>query len=308
MTRVMMNVTASPQNGSCRSSVLVEGTASPVASALMFALGVLGNLAALLLLEVRRRKERRRRQHQQNQRRSLFHVLVTALVFTDLAGTCSISPLVQAAHGLDTTLLGMSHAACQYFGFAMTFFSLVTLSLLFAMALERYLSIGFPYLYGRHVSLRCGYVTIPCIYALCALFCSMPFLGFGGYVQYCPGTWCFIDMNPSQTEHRVFANVYATAMLLMVVSVVACNGFVAYNLVQMYRRRTLNCGSVVLRNRKDRKHFSLSEEMEYLILLIFMTAIFVLCSLPLMVRTPNVHPVLNPNPPGDGTHNLLAFG
>ncbi|XP_062863365.1 prostaglandin E receptor 2a (subtype EP2) isoform X2 [Trichomycterus rosablanca] len=282
----MSNVTESLQNGSCRNSLIVEGSASPVVSALMFALGVLGNLTALLLLEVRRRKERSRKQHEQHQRRSLFHVLVTALVLTDLAGTCMISPLVQAAHALDTTLFGMSNAACQYFGFAMTFFSLVTLSLLLAMALERYLSIGFPYLYGRHVSLRCGYVTIPCIYALCALFCFMPFFDIGSYVQYCPGTWCFIDMNPSKSKHRVFANVYATVILLMVVSVVACNCFVAYHLVLMYRRRTVNCGAVVMRNRKDRRHFSLSEEMEYLILLIFMTAIFVICSLPLMILGP----------------------
>ncbi|MCJ8737160.1 hypothetical protein PDJAM_G00020870 [Pangasius djambal] len=272
-------------NETCHNTRNVEINASPVISALMFAAGVLGNAAALLLIEVRRRKERGRKQHEHH-RRTLFHVLVTALVVTDLAGTCLVSPLVQAAHALNTTLTAMSdnRSACHYFGFAMTFFSLATLSLLLAMALERYLSIGYPYLYGRRVSTRCGYVAIPCMYALCALFCCMPFAGFGSYVQYCPGTWCFIDMNPEKSADRVFANVYATVMLLMVLAIAACNCFVAYHLVLMYRRRTVNRGTSVTRSRKDRRPFSLSQEVEYLILLVIMTVIFVICSLPLMIR------------------------
>ncbi|XP_060789632.1 prostaglandin E receptor 2a (subtype EP2) [Neoarius graeffei] len=271
----------------CHDTQTVGINASPVISALMFAAGVLGNAAALVLLEVRRRKERSRKQHEHH-RRTLFHVLVSALVVTDLAGTCLISPLVQAAHALNTSLIAMSASentsACHYFGFAMTFFSLATLSLLLAMALERYLSIGYPYLYGRRVSTRCGYVAIPCVYALCALFCCMPFFGFGRYVQYCPSTWCFIDMSPADRANQVFANVYATVMLLMVLAITACNCFVGYHLVLMYRRRAASRGTSSTRSWKERRPFSLSQEVEYLILLVIMTVIFVICSLPLMIR------------------------
>ncbi|KAK1792903.1 hypothetical protein P4O66_001632 [Electrophorus voltai] len=246
----------------------------------MFAAGVLGNLFALVLLEVRHRKE------QSRQRQSLFHVLVTALVVTDLMGTCLVSPIVQAAHALNTTLMGMSDdgAVCSYFGFSMTLFSLTTLSILLAMAVERSVSIGYPYLYGRHVTKRCGYITIPSIYLLCTVFCSMPFAGFGHYVQYCPGTWCFIDMNPAEKKYRVFANIYATVMLLIVILIVVCNCFVVYHLILMYKRRKINRRSVMTRSKKERRHFSLAEEVEYLILLVIMTIIFVICSMPLMIR------------------------
>lgn len=270
------------KNDSCREINHVQYNASPKVSAFMFAAGVLGNATALLLLQLRRRKERSRKQHE-HRRLTLLHVLVTALVLTDLTGTCMVSPVVQTAHALNTTLIAMSWGACQYFGFTMTFFSLATLSLLLAMALERYLSIGYPYLYGRRVSTRCGYVAIPCIYALWALFCCLPFFGFGSYVQYCPGTWCFIDMNPRDRADRVFANVYATVMLLLVLAVAACNCFVAYHLVLMYRRRTVSRGGSVTRSRKERRSFSLSQEVEHLIILVIMTVIFVICSLPLMV-------------------------
>ncbi|XP_030644058.1 prostaglandin E receptor 2a (subtype EP2) [Chanos chanos] len=267
------------ENDTCHYRVTVE-SGSPVNSALMFAAGVVGNVVALILLEIRRRKERSR------QRLSLFHVMVTALVVTDLMGTCLISPLVQASYYFNTTIIGMSEskALCPYFGFCMAFFGLATLFFLLAMALERCLAIGYPYLYGRFISKRCGYVTIFFIYIFCTVFCLMPFLGFGVYVQYCPGTWCFIDMNPHSLEDKVYANVYATFMLLIVITVVACNLFVVYHLVLMYKRRKVNRGSVTTRSKKDRRSFSLTEEVEHLILLIVMTVIFVICSLPLMVR------------------------
>lgn len=267
-------------NGTCNEMLRVERNGGPAISAFMFAAGVLGNLLALLLLEFRRRKERTRR------RQSLFHFLVTTLVVTDLLGTCFVSPLVQTAHFTNTTLVGLSgtRAVCNYFAFTMTFLSLSTLSILLAMALERCLSIGYPYFYGRRVTKRCGYITIPSIYLFCFIFCLMPFAGFGKYVQYCPGTWCFIAMDPGGKEHRAYANVYATLLLLIITCIVACNCFVVYNLVLMYRRRKHNRGSVHTRSKKDRRYFSWAEEVEHLILLIVMTVIFVICSLPLMVR------------------------
>ncbi|KAJ7991015.1 hypothetical protein DPEC_G00292850 [Dallia pectoralis] len=255
---------------------------NPRPSAIMFSAGVIGNLAALVLLEIRRRKDQSRR------RLSLFHVLVTTLVVTDLLGTCLVSPFVLAAYSFNTTLIAMlvtdPPAMCEYFGFCMTFFSLATLSILFATALERCLSIGCPYFYGRHVTKRCGYFTVPFIYLVCASFCTMPFLGFGDYVQYCPGTWCFIDMNPLMPEDRVYPVLYATVILMLVLSVAACNAFVVYHLVLMYRKRKLNGGSVTTRSKKDRRVLSMAEEVEHLIVLVFMTGIFVICSLPLVIR------------------------
>ncbi|XP_052437442.1 prostaglandin E2 receptor EP2 subtype [Carassius gibelio] len=267
-------------NQTCDECLIMDKTSDPTISAMMFASGVLGNLVALVLLEFRRRKEKNR------QRQSLFHLLVTTLVITDLMGTCLISPLVQTAYITNTTLVGMSEtcAVCEYFGFAMTFFSLATLSILLAMALERCISIGYPYHYGRHVTKRCGYITIPCIYLVCFLFCLMPFAGFGKYVQYCPGTWCFIAMNPVGIEDKVFANIYATVMLFIVTVTVACNCFVVYHLVLMYRRHKMNRGSVQTRSKRDRRYFSWAAEVEHLILLVFMTIIFVICTSPLMIR------------------------
>lgn len=269
----------------CHRIKYIEPPTSPLISATMFAAGIFGNVAALVILEIRRRRELR---SEGTWRRKLFHILITSLVITDLLGTCLISPLVQVAYARNTSMVGMSFnnkSVCSYFGVSMTFFSLATLSLLFSMALERCFAIGYPYLYSQHVTKKCAYITIPVVFLLCMSFCLLPFAGFGKYVQYCPGTWCFIDMNPLQEDDRAYANLYATILLVLVLAIVACNAFVVYQLFKMYQRRKRN-GSVMATSRSshDRRAMSMAEEVEHLILLVFMTIIFIICTLPLVVR------------------------
>ncbi|XP_057714505.1 prostaglandin E receptor 2a (subtype EP2) [Corythoichthys intestinalis] len=270
----------------CHSKHHIDSRISPVISAIMFAAGLLGNVAALVILEIRRRRELK---VADCRGRALFQILITSLVVTDLGGTCLVSPLVQVSYSRNITLEGMSpktHGVCAYFGFSMTFFSLATMSLLLTMALERCLSIGYPYLYTRHVTPKLAYIAIPVVFLVCILFCLLPFVGFGKYVQYCPGTWCFIDMNPEQRKDRVYANLYATVMLVLVLTIVACNAFVIYHLLRMYQRRKRNGGSFIAskRSNSDRRPLSIAEEVEHLILLVFMTTIFIICTLPLVVR------------------------
>ncbi|XP_029454187.1 prostaglandin E2 receptor EP2 subtype-like [Rhinatrema bivittatum] len=262
----------------CVNGSRLEPGQSPTISALMFSAGVLGNLLALALLEGRRRRSRAPT--------SLFHVLVTGLVVTDLLGTCLISPVVLLSYGRDLTLLALAggRGLCHYFAYAMTFFSLATLLLLFAMALERCLAIGHPYLYERMVTRRSGLVAFPLLYAFCFVFCSFPVLGIGEYVQYCPGTWCFINIKHGDKASLAtgFSLVYATLLLALIVSVLVCNLVVITNLVLMHRRqKTRRLGSLT----GSRKHrVSMSEETDHLILLSLMTIIFVICSLPFTIR------------------------
>ncbi|KAG7239352.1 hypothetical protein INR49_029340 [Caranx melampygus] len=275
----------SSEDDPCHSMEHIKPPTTPLISATMFAAGIFGNVAALVILEIRRRRESRA---EGTWRRKLFHILITSLVITDLLGTCLISPLVQVAYRANTSMVGMSpddKSVCSYFGVSMTFFSLATLSLLFSMALERCFAIGYPYLYSQHVSKKCAYITIPLVFLLCMSFCLLPFAGFGKYVQYCPGTWCFIDMNPIQKDDRVYANLYATILLVLVLAIVACNGFVVYQLFKMYQRRKRN-GSVMATSRSnhERRAMSMAEEVEHLILLVFMTIIFIICTLPLVIR------------------------
>ncbi|XP_064148548.1 prostaglandin E2 receptor EP2 subtype isoform X3 [Loxodonta africana] len=280
---IMGNVSNDSQDEDCETRQWLPSGESPAISSVMFSAGVLGNLIALALL-ARRWRGDAVHGASRGSSISLFHVLVTELVFTDLLGTCLISPVVLASYAQNQTLVALApeSRACTYFAFAMTFFSLATMLMLFAMALERYLSIGHPYFYQRRVTRRGGLAVLPTIYAISLLFCSLPLLDYGQYVQYCPGTWCFI-----RHGQTAYLQLYATLLLLLIVAVLACNFSVILNLVRMHRRSrrsrcgpSLGSGRVGPAARRRGERVSMAEETDHLILLAIMTITFAVCSLP----------------------------
>ncbi|NWU87007.1 PE2R2 protein, partial [Onychorhynchus coronatus] len=211
-------------------------------------------------------------------------------------GTCSVSPFVLASYHRNRTLNALAQGGhiCLYFGFAMSFFGLATMLILFTMALERCLALGRPYFYERFLSPRTGLVALPAIYTFSAAFCSLPLLGFGRYVQYCPGTWCFIQMH--QDSHRgagglnvAFSLLYATLLLFLILAVLLCNLSVMANLARMHRRgqRTRRIATLEQPRAASgcaRRMFSMAEEIDHLLLLSIMTITFVICSLPFTIR------------------------
>ncbi|XP_056401144.1 prostaglandin E2 receptor EP2 subtype-like [Hyla sarda] len=248
---------------------------SPAISAVMFSTGVLGNLVALVLLERRRRENRGRI--------SLFFILVNGLVITDLLGTCMVSPVVLASYSKRLTLYSLN--LCNYFAFAMTFFSLATMMVLFAMALERAMAIGYPYFYEKFIKKRCGIITFPVIYSFCIIFCLFPLMGFGEFIQYCPGTWCFINMRGQKKEghiSNVYSSLYATLLLILIIAVLTCNFIVIASLLRMHKRQKSRRVGSLMNNKRER--ISMSEEIDHLILLSIMTIAFIICSVPFAVR------------------------
>ncbi|NXC07128.1 PE2R2 protein, partial [Orthonyx spaldingii] len=214
-------------------------------------------------------------------------------------GTCSVSPLVLASYHRNRTLSALAHGGhiCLYFGFAMSFFGLATMLILFAMALERCLALGRPYFYERFLSPRTGLVALPAIYTFSATFCSLPLLGFGRYVQYCPGTWCFIQMHPEPQQHDreaagldvTFSLLYSTLLLFLILAVLLCNLSVIVNLSRMHRRGQRMRRVTALEQPRaasgcSRRIFSMAEEIHHLLLLSIMTITFITCSLPFTIR------------------------
>ncbi|XP_029807139.1 prostaglandin E2 receptor EP2 subtype isoform X1 [Suricata suricatta] len=270
----------------CASRQWLSSGESPAISSVMFSAGVLGNLIALALLARSWRGDAGRSAGRGNSV-SLFHVLVTELVFTDLLGTCLISPVVLASYARNQTLVALAPESrvCTYFAFAMTFFGLATMLMLFAMALERYLSIGHPYFYQRRVTHWSGLAVLPTVYVVSLLVCSLPLLNYGQYVQYCPGTWCFIKHGQT-----TYLQLYATLLLLLIIAVLACNFSVILNLIRMHRRsRRSRCGPSLGSSpdapgtRRRGERVSMAEETDHLILLAIMTITFAVCSLPFTI-------------------------
>ncbi|XP_025029030.1 prostaglandin D2 receptor [Python bivittatus] len=287
----------------CNQTVRLEAGQSVLPSSLLFAAGLLGNVLALGLLWQHHLKAKLQR-GEGRPRASAFYLLVSALTATDLLGKCLLSPIVLAAYAHNRSLLDLwppaaatevSHPGeeplrssgklCQLFAFLMAFFGLASTMLLLAMALECWLSLGHPYFYERHASRRWGALLTGAAAALCALFCALPFLGFGSNVQYCPGTWCFIRMAGGG---RIYSVLYASLLGVLVLAVGLCNLGSMRSLYRMARRQPprrthltdLQGAAAPLRPPCARR----TEELGQLVLLALMTALFTICSLPVIIR------------------------
>ncbi|MBN3310383.1 prostacyclin receptor [Amia ocellicauda] len=288
-------------NETCENTTRIHADGNPVASTVMFIAGVVGNVVALAILGIHRKEHR--------SKSSVFCILVTGLAVTDLLGTCFLSPLVFVSYARNTSLLGLvgTHGLCDFFAFAMTFFGLASMLILFAMAVERCLAISHPYFYSKHISRSFAKVLLPLVYIFTCIFCTLPFLGYGKYKQYCPGTWCFIKMEVGEgdgSQVLAFSLSYATLMAFLIVAVFLCNGSVIVSLCQMYKNQLSRRGSVVSSNRKRKSWIGQGEEeVDHLMLLASMTTIFVICSLPLTI----CGFVSAISPGGNDQKNLVAF-
>ncbi|CAL8353939.1 unnamed protein product [Lota lota] len=288
-------------NGSCSNITVVNVTSKPIISIFMFVAAVVGNLLALCILGVHQKKR--------TTKSSAFCILVTGLAVTDLLGTCLLSPPVFVCYAHQLSLIGLTgdHTLCELFAFAMTFFGLAPMLILCAMAVERCLAISHPYLYSKYVRLRFTRLALFFIYLFTAAFCVLPFAGYGRHRQYCPGTWCFIDMEGEQGAALAFSLCYSTLMALLIGVVFVCNGSVIVSLCRMHRSQAGRRGSLVSAGRRRKVTLAWfgqgEEELDHLMLLASMTLIFVVCSLPLTIAG-----FINAVQPfADDNGNLMAF-
>uniref|UniRef100_A0A6I8PVP3 G-protein coupled receptors family 1 profile domain-containing protein n=1 Tax=Xenopus tropicalis TaxID=8364 RepID=A0A6I8PVP3_XENTR len=256
---------------------ILENQSLVVSSSLLFAAGFLGNLIALFILWLHKLHAKKT---------SVFYVLVTVLTVTNLMGKCLLCPVVQVAYFQNQSLVGMTGNLnlCKVFGFLMIFCGLAPTFILLAMAVDCWLALGYPFFYQENINKKLALLVSLILYVFCLGFCCLPFFGFGRYKQYCPGTWCFIQMTAeeSSTSALAYSMLYGTIMGLLILAIVFCNLMIMKNLYQMYKRE--NEKGIPSANFPNQQEPAGMEELEHLILLAIMTVLFAACSFPLTAR------------------------
>lgn len=276
----------------CQNTTWVEKGYSATVGWVLFSAGLLGNLLALGLLARSGLSSCSPRSPRPPP--SVFYVLVCGLTVTDLLGKSLLSPFVLAAYAQNRSLWGLvpppsGSSLCQAYAFFMSFFGLASTLQLLAMALECWLCLGHPFFYRRHVTPRRGALVAPAAGAFGLAFCALPFAGFGRFVQYCPGTWCFIQMGHEERAPWVlgYSVLYASLLALLVLAIVLCNLSAMRSLYAMHRRlrRRQRCSLTPDRPEPGDRVASAPplEELDHLLLLALMTVLFTLCFLPLIV-------------------------
>ncbi|XP_069594936.1 prostaglandin D2 receptor isoform X1 [Ranitomeya imitator] len=263
----------------CSNSQAIQGDFSAIPSSLLFFAGLLGNIIAIFILWQHKLRSRKKT--------SVFYILVTGLTVTNLMGKCLVSPMVSAAYYKNQTLVQMveNRMLCDVFSFFMIFFGLAPMLILLAMALDCWIALANPFFYHIHITKKFAVLVPVMVYVFSAVFCAMPFFGIGKFDQYCPGTWCFIQMTAEPSEPRVLAYslLYGTVMGLLVVAIIICNVGTMTRLYQMYKIQNQR-NSIKVGPKVELVKQSGMEELDHLILLAVMTILFSVCSLPLTFR------------------------
>uniref|UniRef100_A0A3Q3W8N2 G-protein coupled receptors family 1 profile domain-containing protein n=1 Tax=Mola mola TaxID=94237 RepID=A0A3Q3W8N2_MOLML len=253
----------------------------------MFVGGALGNVIAIIVLSVSR----------QGRKSSAFYTLVSGLAVTDLLGTCLASPFTIANY-LDQNVLN-DQRVCEFQSFLLLFFSLAGLSIICAMAAERYLAICCAYTYERWgVDRRFAQKFLLFIYISHIFFCCLPAMGMARSQPQPSGNWCFID--------------WATEDALLILGTIVLNLAVCGALLLMCQRTVHR--RVTRANVRERwRALSSAAETQMIALLVMTSVVVLACSAPLVVmfanrflvnnypkddlaaiRIASVNPILNP--------------
>lgn len=255
---------------------------SLIISATMFGFGVLGNIVAIVVLRISKKE----------QKETTFYTLVCGMAITDLLGTCFTSPVVIATYVAGRWPGGV--LLCHFFSFSMLFFGSAGMSILCAMSVERYMAINHAYFYSQHVDRTMARFALLAIYLANIVLCIMPSFGFGKHKRHFPGTWCFLDWRAMDSVSASYTFLYGGFMLILIAVTVLCNFAVCRSLVGMSKMTRMVRAEVpgqIGSRRRFPKFTSVTSaaEIQMFWLLIFMTIVFLTCSIPLVVSFTLLH-------------------
>ncbi|XP_016357678.1 prostaglandin E2 receptor EP4 subtype-like [Sinocyclocheilus anshuiensis] len=273
MNDSLLNVGLNVSEANSSSHALSLDYRSLITSATMFGVGVLGNLVAIVVLCISKKE----------QKETTFYTLVCGMAITDLLGTCFTSPVVIATYIVGRWPGGA--LLCHFFSFSMLFFGSAGMSILCAMSVERYLAINHAYFYSQHVDRAMARFALMATYLANIVLCILPSFGFGKHTRHFPGTWCFLDWRAMDSVGASYTFLYGGFMLLLIAVTVMCNFAVCRSLVGMSKMSRM-VRAEVSGHTGSRRSFRLTSaaEIQMFWLLIFMTIVFLICSIPLVVR------------------------
>ncbi|CAL4106519.1 unnamed protein product [Meganyctiphanes norvegica] len=187
--------------------------------------GATGHVIALIYLYGTLRKS--------NSQKTVFHVLLCTLMWTDLVGKLLTTPTPLLSYSTGTCV---SDIMCQYHGTCMIMISSVTHFLVAAMSIERFLGICHGYYYSSNVTPYRVRLILAFIWIYSIIFAILPHIGLGRISLQYPGTWCYVDIHvcPSLPwYHRYYTNFFAAVNLSNLIVLVSCNVLVVGSLMRM---------------------------------------------------------------------------
>jgi hypothetical protein len=135
--------------------------------------------------------------------------------------------------------LNIAHAPlCNFQGFCLNFFYLLSMTLVSFLSFDRFLALYTPFYYKAHVAFNCKKFTVIFTLLCCVamVISLLPNFGFGQRVLQYPGTFCMFHLNPTDVGGKVTLNTNLSYLLACMIIVVACNSAVSWKSLKMLKR------------------------------------------------------------------------
>ncbi|XP_033737502.1 prostaglandin E2 receptor EP4 subtype-like [Pecten maximus] len=253
------------ENGTDLESTLKKPMVSLVVPAVMFAAGVFGNVLALVVLGCSSREHKR----------TVFYRLVGGLAVTDLFGTMCTSPVTLVIYANNLTWVG-GQSLCNYSSFMLIFAGFTTLFIVCFMALDRYIALRHPYFYSAKITHHKVKYILGALWGAAFSLACLPLIGLGENVLHFPGTWCFFDFRGEELRVKMFAYLYSFIGIGVILAIFILNIIVIATVWKMRRiTKVQNSYSNIK---------CLDTEIQMVIFLVGILAVFGVCWAPLMVR------------------------
>ncbi|XP_060083387.1 prostaglandin E2 receptor EP4 subtype-like [Ylistrum balloti] len=253
------------ENGTDFESTLKKPMVSLVVPAVMFAAGVFGNILALVVLGCSSREHKR----------TVFYRLVGGLAMTDLFGTMCTSPVTLVIYANNLKWVG-GQSLCNYSSFMLIFAGFTTLFIVCFMALDRYIALTHPYFYSAKITHHKVKYILGALWGVAFSLACLPLIGLGENVLHFPGTWCFFDFRGKELRVKMFAYLYSFIGIGVILAIFILNIIV---IATVWKMRQMTSVQNSYSNIK-----CLDSEIQMVIFLVGILAVFGLCWAPLMVR------------------------
>ncbi|XP_068235425.1 prostaglandin E2 receptor EP4 subtype-like isoform X2 [Palaemon carinicauda] len=261
--------------GNVTCTALDQNPGATIVSPILLSLsGVAGQIWALYYLYTTTRP-----QHS----RTVFFVLLSTLIWTDLIGKIITTPPALIAYSHKTWVGGVP--LCNFHGFSMMLISLVTHLLVSTMAVERFIGIRHGYFYNKNITTSRTKVLLLGIWLFSVLFCAMPLFGVGQYALQYPGSWCFVNIHVCEKtplHHRIYTNIFGSFTVISLIVMVVCNVVVITTLLCLRLCRHRCTGTKFSGPQRNSKHREL--EMQMVLLLLVITIVFLISWSPIDMR------------------------
>nr|DAB27255.1 TPA_inf: xenopsinA [Stylochus ellipticus] len=181
--------------------------------------------------------------------RSPTNLFILGLIMNDFTLTFFGHPMDATAAFVGRWPFG--HIGCQLYGFAMFFTGLNAISVLTAIAVDRYIVIAKP-LYASKITKRVAFLSLMVCAAHALLWTVPPLFGWNRYVLEGGGLSCSVDFESRETSDRVYQiSIFISSYFLPIALILFCYYHVYMTVRHVSRNTTFGKDSdVAKKNRK----------------------------------------------------------